>query len=198
MEGSVKTKKLVICMVTITVVIIVLVVVAFVFFFQRQKDNVKEVVNTGVVLLSYKNEDNLFALPSLTPMPNEDGSNNRTDGSYFDFAVSSDFDSDSKVSYEVAIEKDESSTIPDENIMVFLEKETSGSYSKVDDPTVFTPRKKKSSLGSPKGSMVLDQEKLSSSQSVNYRLRIWVKEGSVISDPNSTYAVRVKVNGKAI
>ena len=53
-------------------------------------------------------------------------------------------------------------------------------------------------MGSPKGSMVLDQEKLSSSQSVNYRLRIWVKKGSVISDLNSTYAVRVKVNGKAI
>ena len=93
--------------------------------------------------------------------------------------------------------KDDSSTISDSDIMDYLEKQTSGTYSKVDEPKEFTPIKKKTELGSPAKSMVLSKFSLSANQVDNYRLRIWVKEGAVITDPNATYKVRVNVYGKA-
>lgn len=92
--------------------------------------------------------------------------------------------------------KDDSSTIPDNDIVVYLEKQSSGTYAKVEDPTVFTPIKKKTTLGSPAKSMVLDKVNLSSEKEVNYRLRLWVREGAVV-DPSATYSVKIKVFGQA-
>ena len=62
--------------------------------------------------------------------------------------------------------------------------------------TVFTPIKKKTTLGSPAKSMVLDKVNLSSEKEVNYRLRLWVREGAVV-DPSATYSVKIKVFGQA-
>ena len=106
-------------------------------------------------------------------------------------------DDDTEDSYEIAIIKDETSTILDSDIMVYLEKESSGSYAKVEEPSVFTPIKKKSKLGSPTGSMVLNKVSLSGDRVDNYRLRIWVREGAKVSNPAASFQVKVKVYGDA-
>ena len=198
METKNKTKKIVLLMLIISVILILLVSGAFVLFFQKQKNNIKEVVKTSVVSMTYSAPVNGLTLTNLTPLSDEIGKTSRDDGSYFDFAVTSAMDSDTKVEYEIALLKDESSTISDSDIMVYLERQSSGTYSKVEEPITFCPRKKKSSLGSPAKSMVLDKVSLSSNQVDNYRLRIWVREGAIITDPGATYTVRVNVYGKAV
>ena len=197
MESKSKTKKVVIFLVLLSIVLIAVIAVAFTMFFKEQEKNVKEVVKTGTVSMNYKTEVNGLQLNSITPVANDVAMENRAEGSYFDFSVSSDIDSDTTVDYEIALVKDDSSTISDSDIMVYLEKQTSGTYSKVDEPKEFTPIKKKTELGSPAKSMVLSKFSLSANQVDNYRLRIWVKEGAVITDPNATYKVRVNVYGKA-
>ena len=197
MESKSKTKNVVIFLVLLSIVLIAVIAVAFTMFFKEQEKNVKEVVKTGTVSMNYKTEVNGLQLNSITPVANDVAMENRTEGSYFDFSVSSDIDSDTTVDYEIVLVKDDSSTISDSDIMVYLEKQTSGTYSKVDEPKEFTPIKKKTELGSPAKSMVLSKFSLSANQVDNYRLRIWVKEGAVITDPNATYKVRVNVYGKA-
>ena len=197
MESKSKTKNVVIFLVLLSIVLIAVIVVAFTMFFKEQEKNVKEIVKTGTVSMNYKSEVNGLQLTSITPVANDVAIENRAEGSYFDFSVSSDIDSDTAVDYEISLVKDESSTISDSDIMVYLEKQTSGTYSKVDNPKQFTPVKKKTNLGSPAKSMVLGKFSLSANQVDNYRLRIWVKEGAVITDPNATYKVRVNVYGKA-
>ena len=197
MESKSKTKDVVIFLVLLSIVLIAVIAVAFTMFFKEQEKNVKEVVKTGTVSMNYKTEVNGLQLNSITPVANDVAMENRAEGSYFDFSVSSDIDSDTTVDYEIALVKDDSSTISDSDIMVYLEKQTSGTYSKVDEPKEFTPIKKKTELGSPAKPMVLSKFSLSANQVDNYRLRIWVKEGAVITDPNATYKVRVNVYGKA-
>ena len=123
-----------------------------------------------------------------------DGKELRDSGTYFDFSISSEVKDE--VQYEIALVKDSSSTIPDEDIVAYLEKQTSGSYAKVNDPRIFTPSMRKSVLGSPAQSMILYKNSLPGSAVENYRLRLWVKEGAVITDPTATYTVEVKVYGK--
>lgn len=197
MESKSKTKNVVIFLVLLSIVLIAVIVVAFTMFFKEQEKNVKEIVKTGTVSMNYKSEVNGLQLTSITPVANDVAIENRAEGSYFDFSVSSDIDSDTSVDYEISLVKDESSTISDSDIMVYLEKQTSGTYSKVDNPKQFTPVKKKTNLGSPAKSMVLGKFSLSANQVDNYRLRIWVKDGAVITDPNANYKVRVNVYGKA-
>ena len=197
MESKSKTKNVVIFLVLLSIVLIAVIVVAFTMFFKEQEKNVKEIVKTGTVSMNYKSEVNGLQLTSITPVANDVAIENRAEGSYFDFSVSSDIDSDTAVDYEISLVKDESSTISDSDIMVYLEKQTSGTYSKVDNPKQFTPVKKKTNLGSPAKSMVLGKFSLSANQVDNYRLRIWVKDGAVITDSSANYKVRVNVYGKA-
>lgn len=196
MENNYRTRNVVLIVLGISLILILVVVFAFMMFFREQKQNVNEVVKNSVVTMNYKTSTNEFSLTNLTPMSNESGKDLRDGGSYFDFSVSSKMDEDASVQYEIALIKDDSSTIPDNDIVVYLEKQSSGTYAKVEDPTVFTPIKKKTTLGSPAKSMVLDKVNLSSEKEVNYRLRLWVREGAVV-DPGATYSVKIKVFGQA-
>lgn len=196
MESNYKTKNIVLVVLGVSVILIFIIVFAFIMFFKDQKNNVNEVVKNSVVTMNYKTATNQFTLLNLSPLSNEVGKDLRAEGSYFDFSVSSEMDKDTSVDYEIALIKDERSTIPDSDVVVYLEKQTSGSYAKVEEPSFFTPIKKKTSLGSPSKSMVLDRVSLSSEKIDNYRLRLWVREGAII-DPNATYSVKVSVYGKA-
>lgn len=197
MEVNKKTKNIVLIMVGISVFFIILVVLAFVMFFQEQRKNVKQEVKTSIISMNYKSNTNSLTLTDLTPMSDEKGKVLRKEGSYFDFTISSKLEDDTSIKYEIALIKDKSSTISDDDIMVYLEKQNSGTYAKVDEPKVFTPIKKKSKLGSPAKSMVLKRVSQSSSQVDNYRLRIWVREGATIQNSNATYMLKVNVYAKA-
>lgn len=196
MDNSYKTKNILFIILGISVILILVVIFSFIMFFKHQKNNVNEVIKNSVVTMNYKTSTAEFKLANLTPMSNEVGKALRTEGSYFDFAVSSQLDEDSSVQYEIALIKDSESTISDNDVVIYLEKQNSGSYAKVDDPQIFTPSKKKTSLGSPAKSMVVDKVTLSSEKVVNYRLRMWIREGAVV-DPSGVYSVKVKVFGQA-
>lgn len=196
MDNSYKTKNILFIILGISVILILVVIFSFIMFFKHQKNNVNEVIKNSVVTMNYKTSTAEFKLANLTPMSNEVGKDLRTEGSYFDFAVSSQLDEDSSVQYEIALIKDSESTISDNDVVIYLEKQNSGSYAKVDDPKIFTPSKKKTSLGSPTKSMVVDKVTLSSEKVVNYRLRMWIREGAVV-DPSGVYSVKVKVFGQA-
>lgn len=196
MDNSYKTKNVLFTILGISMILILVVIFSFLIFFKQQKNNVNEVIKNSVVTMNYKTSTAEFKLTNLTPMSNEVGKDLRTEGSYFDFAVSSKLDEDTSVQYEIALIKDSESTISDNDVVVYLEKQNSGSYAKVDDPVVFTPSKKKTSLGSPAKSMILDKVTLSSEKIVNYRLRMWIREGAVV-DPSGVYSVKVKVFGQA-
>ena len=170
MESNSKTKNVVIFLVLLSIILILVIVISFSSFFKKQEKNVREIVKTGTVSMNYKSEVNGLQLVDLTPVSDSVAKENRVDGSYFDFSVSSEFDNDSIVDYEITLIKDQSSTIPDEDVMVYLEKQSSGTYAKVKDPQPFTAIKKKTKLGSPAKSMVLDKVSLSSDQLEDIRM----------------------------
>ena len=143
MEVNKKTKNIVLIMVGISVFFIILVVLAFVMFFQEQRKNVKQEVKTSIISMNYKSNTNSLTLTDLTPMSDEKGKVLRKEGSYFDFTISSKLEDDTSIKYEIALIKDKSSTISDDDIMVYLEKQNSGTYAKVDETKVFNSINKK-------------------------------------------------------
>ncbi len=196
MVSSYKTRNVVFMVFGVSIFLILVVVFAFVCFFRGQSNNVDEVVKNSVVTMSYETPTSEFSLSNLAPLSDEIGKGLREPGSYFDFSVSSEMDSNTSVEYEITLIKSDSSTLNDSDVVVYLEKQGTGTYAKVEDPKVFTPIQKKTSLGSPAHSMVLDKVILSDGQEDNYRLRLWVREGAII-DADAAYSVKVQVFGKA-
>lgn len=196
MNSNYDTKNVTFVVLGVSVVLVLIIGLSFFLFFEQQEKNINEVVKNSVVTMNYKTDTNEFVLANLTPMANDIGKSLRSEGSYFDFSVSSKMSDDASVQYEISLVKTKNSTIPDEDVVVYLEKQRSGTYAKVDNPTVFTPIKKKTKLGSPVKSMVLYKANVSTLKEENYRLRLWIRDGAVV-DPSAVYSVEVQVYGKA-
>lgn len=185
----------------IILIIICLILAIFVGFLFVKFGNQKDIVieneeNGGNITLNYTN--NITGLYLTKAVPTNDGVGTKLsdEGLYFDFAIDTKLDNATSIDYEISVIKDsKKSTIPDSDIRVYLEKENSGTYTKVFGPSPFKGIKEESKLGSQAGSMILNKITTKKSTVDNYRLRMWLSDSSTLQ--NGDYAVEVVVNGHA-
>ena len=190
------TKKFWYIFIGVCSVLVILVSVGFVVFSNRTPEVIENEEHGANIVLNYTNNISGLKLTNITPKTDLVGIENSEEGEYFDFSVDVKLDNARRVDYEVSIIKDgKNSTIDDSDIRIYLEKEKSGTYTKVFGPSKFVPLKKESELGSKKGSMVLTTTKKTNSTSDKYRLRMWLSDTSVVATGN--YSIEVEVNGKS-
>lgn len=147
------------------------------------------------ISMTYTENMNGISIQDALPTSDEAGKHLNGKGEYFDFTIKSNV-VNSSITYEIAAIKDKSSTISDDSIKLYLEKQNSGTYEQVMEPTIFKSITKRSKIGSPKGSMVLYKLNRKKSGTDNYRLRMWIKEDAVV-EMDKSYTVKVNVYGKA-
>ena len=170
--------------------------IIFFAFANREPEVIEKKVKGGNIILNYTNDITGLSISKATPITDNVGMKNEKEGEVFDFTIDIDIDSASAIDYEIAVIKEESaSTIKDDDIRIYLEKEDRGTYEKVFGPEAYKPLEKDTKLGSPEGSMVVFKDTTKKSLKENYRLRMWLSSKSVTKDGN--YKVEVVVNGKA-
>ena len=175
---------------------ILVVSIGFVAFSNREDEVIEKNSDGAKVYLNYSSDIPGLKLTNMAPTSNDVSMNELKEGYYFDFSVEVDMLKAKEYEYEISVVKDSNnSSIVDDDVRVYLEKEDSGSYVQVFEPNKYSPLKKKSDLGSPKGSMVLYTESCSKDCSNNYRLRIWLSDSSTVTI--CSYGVDVIVNGVA-
>lgn len=196
MNSKDSRKAFIILMVSVSVLLIGLIVVGYIVFSLKGKDVIEEEENGADIILNYSSNISGLQIRNAEKIKDADGMVDLTDGEYFDFSIETLLDNASNVEYEISIVKDiVNSTIPDEDIKIYLEKEKDGTYTKVFGPSKFTPLKKESELGSKKGSMALLNVKKTNSNTDNYRLRMWLSDKSELN--SGSYSIDVEVNGIA-
>ena len=80
--------------------------------------------------------------------------------------------------------------------MMYLEKKVDDSYEEVMAPKNFTPLMKSTELGTLAGTMLLDSASLDESSIINYRLRMWVDEDTIINEIPKSFSVRVSIKAQ--
>ena len=182
------SKKVLLLILLISIIVVLIVVLAFGLFFKNKDTDEKKDYNAGVITMNYSDSTN-FKITNLIPVTDNVGMNLNEVGTYYDFIVDTKMEDSDEVSYEVAISVDENETNVDlSHLKVYLEKQESGSYSKVLTPTIFKSISKESSFGTPKGSMILFKNKVVNNSNDNYRLRVWMDEKTV-TIPNTVYKI---------
>ena len=196
MDSKESRHAFIILMVSVSVLLIGLIAVGYVVFSLKGKDVIEEEENGADIILNYSSNISGLQIRNAEKIKDEDGIIDLTDGQYFDFSIETLLDNATNVEYEISVVKDVvNSTIPDEDIKIYLEKEKDGTYTKVFGPSKFTPLKKTSKLGSKKGSMPIKKNKKTNSNTDNYRLRMWLSDKSQLN--SGTYSIDVLVNGVA-
>lgn len=183
------SKKVLCWIILISVLVILIVVLAFGLLNNKKDDTVVE-YNPGVITMSYT-DSNTFKFTNLIPLTDSLG---KTSEQYFDFVVNTKLEDSDEINYEIAVSiiEDESNVTGD-MIKFYLEKQNSGSFSKVFGPSVFKRLTKSSKLSTPAGSMVLLEDTKKRDSVDNYRLRVFLDEKSTVV-PDNVYYVSVKVD----
>ena len=195
-ENKEKVPKFLVFILCICIVFIIIIAISFAVFINRQEKVIEKSENGANVVLNYSTDINGLKITKATPTTDQVGIKNLEDGEYFDFSVETKLDNAPSLDYEISIVKDKvDSNISDSDIRIYLEKEKSGTFTKVFGPNKYTPLKKKSKYGTEAGSMVLVDTKKTNSSVDNYRLRIWLSDTSVTTEGN--YSVKVVVNALA-
>lgn len=195
-ENKEKVPKFLVFILCICIVFIIIIAISFAVFINRQEKVIEKSENGANVVLNYSTDINGLKITKATPTTDQVGIKNLEDGEYFDFSVETKLDNAPSLDYEISIVKDKvDSNISDSDIRIYLEKEKSGTFTKVFGPNKYTPLKKKNKYGTEAGSMVLVDTKKTNSSVDNYRLRIWLSDTSVTTEGN--YSVKVVVKALA-
>ena len=191
-KGKNLSKGFWITLVVVCLFFIVIIGIWFFLFSNREKKVIIEDENVGGVTLNYSSNTNGLTITNAIPTTDIIGMKS---DNYFDFSIKSKLDGEQEVEYEISILKNiEKSTIPDDNIKIYLEKEENGLYTKLYGPKSYSGLKKNSTIGSKKGEMVIAKVSNVESETDNYRLRIWMSDKSLLSSGN--YSVDVNLYAK--
>ncbi|MBO5121348.1 MAG: hypothetical protein J6C28_06665 [Bacilli bacterium] len=181
----------------IILLVVGIVVGAFYIHNNQPVDVIEENLTGGDISLTYSDEENLFVIENAIPTSDIVGTKYDSAELFFDFTVKTELEDANSISYDVILVRDDiSSTSKNENIKIYLEKETNGSYVKVIEPTIFNVNLKDEELG--ENAMKVYTHSKSKSGSDNYRLRMWISDTAVFNAGEiQNFGVKVAIKGSA-
>ena len=163
----------------------------------------KKVITSGAISMMYVESSNIISINKAIPTIDKTGKVKINKGEYFDFEVAAATKVNMNINYEITVKDVTSSSgkkIDSNHIKLYLTKLDSNN----DEKIVMSPQKYKiitsanTKTGRPAGVMSLTKKTMSSSDTVKYRLRMYVDETYNVkkNDDNSSFSVEVNVYGK--
>ena len=198
----IKTRKELVIIGLMLVLIIAIIGVsyaAFRFTGEGQKINS---ITTGSITMTYEESSNTISLNGALPTTDATGKTRLNPGEYFDFTVSSQISGDVNINYEISakdVTSSDGKKIDGSNIKLYLTRLTDNGEEELMTPKTYNEESTSNSFtGRPSGEMSLYTSSMNSSESNNYRLRMWVDENYNPQGDggNLTFSVQINVYGK--
>ena len=183
------------------VLILVLMIVgisyaAFKFVGLGQKPNT---ITTGAITMEYTESTNTISMTGALPTTDATGKVRLTAGEYFDFTIKSSIQGNANINWEIAAEDITPSSakkMDGKNIKLYLTKlDSTGAETQVMAPKVYNATTSANTkTGRPLGVMSLATGTMSTSETTNYRLRMYVDEDYNPQGDGGGLSFSVKIN----
>ena len=174
-----KTKKEIVIIGLILLMVIALIGVSYAAFSFMGEGTKVNSITTGSITMTYEESDNTISLNGALPTTDATGKKRLTEGEYFDFTVSSKIAGDVNINYEISAKDVTTSDrkIDGSNIKLYLTRLTDSGEEELMKPETYNEETSANNFtGRPTGEMSLYTSSMNSSESNNYRLRMWVDE----------------------
>ena len=198
-----KKKENIVIIVVLVVMILAIVGVSYAAFSYSKTGSKVNSITTGSITMTYEETDNTISLSGALPTTDKTGMVRLNDGEYFDFTVSSKIVGDVNINYEISakdITDSSARKIDGSNIKLYLTRLTDDGEEELMSPETYNEEESSNSYtGRPAGEMSLYTSSMNSSESNNYRLRMYVtEEYNPQGDGGGlTFSVRINVYGLA-
>ena len=182
------------------VLILVLMIVgisyaAFKFVGEGKKINT---ITTGAITMEYTESTNTISMTGALPTTDATGKVRLTEGEYFDFTIKSSIQGNANINWEIAAEDITPSSakkMDGKNIKLYLTKLTGDKEEEVMAPKVYSATTSANTkTGRPSGVMSLATGTMSTSETTNYRLRMYVYEDYNPQGDGGGLSFSVKIN----
>ncbi len=172
-----KTKKEIVIIGLILLMVIALIGVSYAAFRFTGEGQRVNTITTGSITMTYEESSNTISLNGALPTRDATGKTRLNQGEYFDFTVSSNITGDVNINYEISAKEVGDGTIDGSNIKLYLTRLTDDGEEELMTPEVYNEETSANNFtGRPSGEMSLYTSSMNSSESNNYRLRMWVDE----------------------
>ena len=205
MKEKNSSKQVLLSVLGVAILVVAVVGVSFAAFSYSKTGEKVNTITTGSITMNYAETTNGINLTNALPMSDEQGKalSGNTDGQeeYFDFTVSANITGTTTINYVITATKEPESTLPDTAVKVYL-TDMDSSDSQLLAPTKVsalpqTNATDTQNTGAPAGQYKLHENTFTSTNSRNYRLRMWVADDYTGVDTSHTYKLRVNVYGAA-
>ena len=196
-----KKRENIVIIVVLIIMVISIIGVSYAAFRFSQTGNTPNTITTGSITMTYTESSNTISINGALPTTDKTGMVRLNKGEYFDFTVSSEIVGDVNINYEISAKEVGEGTIDGSNIKLYLTKLNSdGTEEGLMVPETYNEESSSNSYtGRPEGEMSLYTSSMNSSESNNYRLRMYVdEEYNPQGDGGGlTFSVRINVYGQA-
>ena len=195
-----KKRENIIIIVVLIVMVISIIGVSYAAFRFSQTGNTANTITTGSITMTYTESSNTISINGALPTTDKTGMVRLNPGEYFDFTVSSEIVGDVNINYEISAKKEDGNTIDGRYIKLYLTRLTDDGEEALMVPETYNEETSANDYtGRPVNEMSLYTSSMNSSESNNYRLRMYVDESYNPQGDGGglTFSVRINVYGKA-
>ena len=161
--------------------------------------NKPNTITTGAITMEYTETTNTISMTGALPTTDATGKVRLTAGEYFDFTIKSSIQGNANINWEIAAEDITPSSakkMDGKNIKLYLTKlDSAGAETQVMAPKVYNASTSANTkTGRPSGVMSLATGTMSTSETTNYRLRMYVDEDYNPQGDGGGLSFSVKIN----
>ena len=199
-----KKRENIVIIVVLIVMVIAIVGVSYAAFNYSRTGSINT-ITTGAITMTYEETDNTISLTGALPTTDKTGMVRLNPGEYFDFSISSEITGDVNINYEISAKditvlSGDQKKIDGSNIKLYLTKLNGDKEEALMVPETYNEETSENTYtGRPAGEMSLYTSSMNSSESNNYRLRMYVDESYNPQGDGGglVFTVQINVYGKA-
>ena len=194
-----KKKQLLLSIGLVLILVLMIVGISYAAFKFVGLGNKPNTITTGAITMEYTESTNTISMTGALPTTDATGKVRLTKGEYFDFTIKSSIQGNANINWEIAAEDITPSSakkMDGKNIKLYLTKlDSTGAETQVMAPKVYNASTSANTkTGRPSGVMSLATGTMSTSETTNYRLRMYVDEDYNPQGDGGGLSFSVKIN----
>ncbi len=194
-----KKKQLLLSIGLVLILVLMIVGISYAAFKFVGLGNQPNTITTGAITMEYTESTNKISMTGALPTTDATGKVRLTKGEYFDFTIKSSIQGNANINWEIAAEDITASSakkMAGKNIKLYLTKlDSTGAEKQVMAPKVYNASTSANTkTGRPSGVMSLATGTMSTSETTNYRLRMYVDEDYNPQGDGGGLSFSVKIN----
>ena len=191
-------KQLLLSIGLVLILVLMIVGISYAAFKFVGLGNKPNTITTGAITMEYTESTNTISMTGALPTTDTTGKVRLTEGEYFDFTIKSSIKGNANINWEIAAEDITASSakkMDGKNIKLYLTKLNGDNEEEVMAPKVYSATTSANTkTGRPSGVMSLATGTMSTSETTNYRLRMYVDEDYNPQGDGGGLSFSVKIN----